>query len=59
MKIETTSYYSPFNKVLEIILEVNKRDAWLAQLVKQVTLDLRVVNLSPTLGVEITLKINK
>lgn len=29
---------------------------WLAQLVERVTLDLRVLNLSPTLGVEFTEK---
>ena len=30
------------------------RGTWLAQLVEHATLDLRVVGLSPTLGVEIT-----
>ena len=33
--------------------------SWLAQLEKHVALDLRVMNSSPTLGVEITKKINK
>lgn len=33
------------------------RDSWLAQSVERVTLDLRVEGSSPTLGVEITLKI--
>ena len=31
-----------------------KGGAWLAQLVEHVTLDLRVVNSSPMLGIEIT-----
>ena len=33
-----------------------KNGAWLAQWVEHAILDLRVVSLSPTLGVEITLK---
>ena len=32
------------------------RSAWLAQSVEHATLDLGIVSLSPTLGVEITLK---
>lgn len=32
-------------------------DSWLAQLVEHVTLDFRVMGLSPMLGVEFTLKI--
>ena len=35
-------------------LTPKKRGAWLAHLEKHVTLDLRVVSLSPTLGIEIT-----
>ena len=31
-------------------------EAWVAQLEECVTLDVRVISLSPTLGVEITLK---
>ena len=31
-------------------------DTWLAQLVEDVTFDLRIVSSSPTLGVEITFK---
>ena len=39
----------------EYSLEVEKfRGTWLAQLVECAALDLGVVNLSPTLGVEIT-----
>ena len=34
----------------------NSRGAWLAQLVRHVTLDIRVMNSSPTLVVEITFK---
>ena len=33
--------------------------AWLAQLVERATLHLRVVSSSPTLGVEITCKLNE
>ena len=40
-----------------LFLPIKKEDfkgTWLAQLIERVTLDLRVVGLSPTLGVEIT-----
>ena len=36
-----------------------KWDTWLAQLVEHATLDLRVVSLSPVLGIELTKKENK
>ena len=39
------------NHVVRIML---KRGAWLAQSIEHVTLDLGVVNLSPTLGLELT-----
>lgn len=38
-------------------LQINFRGTWLAQVVEQVTLELRVVSLSPTLGIERTKKI--
>ena len=38
---------------------VGWRGTWLAQSVERVTLDLRIVSLSPMLGVEVTLKISK
>jgi len=55
------------HKVIPIrqsVLEPLSKDApptgtWLAQSVKHVTLDLGVVSLSPTLGVEFTLKKKK
>lgn len=34
--------------------EIDLRSAWLAHLVEQVTLDLEVLSLSPTLGKQIT-----
>ena len=37
-----------------LVLKTFYWGAWLAQLVERVTLQLRVVSLSPTLGIEIT-----
>ena len=39
-----------------LVTKRNTRDAWVAQSVQHVTLDLRVVGSSPTLGVGLTLK---
>ena len=44
--------------ILAIIRKFNNRGAWLAQSEERVTLNLGVVSLSPTLGVEITKKNN-
>lgn len=42
--------------VLPCFKIVSSRGNWLAQLVEHLTLDLRVIGLSPTLGVELTFK---
>ena len=43
------------SQLLQMPLEMNDvRGTWLAQLVGHATLDLGVVSLSPTMGVEIT-----
>lgn len=38
----------------KVVKKESQRGAWLAQLVEHGTLDLRVVRLSPALGVELT-----
>ena len=48
------------NAILIFLLKIMEyRGTSLAQLVEHVTLDLRVVSSSPTLGIELTLKKNK
>lgn len=52
--------HQTWKSILTVLLRLRKRGAQLAQLEEEhVALELRVVNLSPTLGVEITLKNNK
>lgn len=47
-------------KVMETVLRIDlKRGGWLAQPLEHVTLELRVVSLSPILGVELTLNKQK
>ena len=38
---------------------MNESDTWLAQLMEPVTLDLKVVSSTPTLGIELTWKLKK
>ena len=54
MEFEEARMVTESKRVLNTCQELDIRVTWMAQMGKHMTLDLRVVSSSPTLGVEVT-----